>query len=126
MSVLLLSLLAFAKRLGSGALSWLTHASFWQLVSLGLLCLSVVQHFTLIDARHDAAAYLKQRDGYKAQLDALSSKKNEQQVVTKTNIVTVTKTIYDADERAKKVETAPIAPTSCHGVTPSIVLGADL
>jgi hypothetical protein len=108
-------------------LAWLwgviTHASFWQLASLALACIAVVQHFAIADARHDRDAYRSQRDGYKAQLDAISTKKNEQKAVTAERIKVVTRTIRDADERAKVVETAPPAP-GCK--TNAQVMGADL
>jgi hypothetical protein len=31
-----LTLGLFAKRAGTGVITWLTHASFWQLVAIGL------------------------------------------------------------------------------------------
>ena len=102
---------------------WLSHRSFWQLVCMGLACVIVVQHFTLVRERKNEAAYLKQRDGYKAQLDAISTKRDQQKVVTKRNIETVTKIVHDADTRAKVVETAPPA-VGCK--TKPEVLQADL
>jgi len=101
---------------------WLSHRSFWQLVCMGLACIIVAQHFTLVHERKNEAAYLKQRDGYKTQLDAISTKRNQQKIVTKTNIETVTKIVHDADEKAKAVETAPPA-AGCK--TNQAVMGAD-
>jgi len=40
----------------------LSHLTFWQIVSLALACFSVVQHFTLADARHDRDAWRRQFD----------------------------------------------------------------
>jgi hypothetical protein len=118
-----IALLTLAKRLGTSVLTWLAHRSFWQLVSLALACVIVVMHFTLADARHDRDAYRAQRDGYKAQLDAISSKRNEQRVQTEKRIVSAQRTIHDAEDRARVVETAPPA-SDCK--TNSTVMGADL
>jgi hypothetical protein len=118
-----LATLALGKRAVSALWTWLCHRSFWQLVSLALSCVIVVQHFTLADARHDRDAYRAQRDGYKAQLDAISSKRDVQRQVTRDNIKVVTRVIHDAEDRARVVETAPV-PQGC--VTKPEVLQADL
>jgi hypothetical protein len=118
-----LAALALGKRAVSALWTWLAHRSFWQLVSLALACVIVVMHFTLADARHDRDAYRAQRDGYRAQLDAISSKRNEQRVQTEKRIVSAQRTIHDAEDRARVVETAPPAP-DCK--TNSAVMGADL
>lgn len=47
---------ALLGRLGA----FLKSLSFWQLVSLGLACVIVVQHFTLVRARAEAARWEKQ------------------------------------------------------------------
>jgi hypothetical protein len=60
-----------------------------------------------------------------AQLQAISSKRNEQKVETQERIKVVTRTIHDADGKAKEVETQPL-PERCHGVTPSGVRNADV
>jgi hypothetical protein len=117
------ALLLFAKGLGGIAWRWLRHASFWQLVSIGLLCLAVVQYFQTADARHDADNYLKQRDAYKTQLDTISTKRNEQKAETAERVRTVVRTVHDADERAKVIEAEPL-PGECK--TPHAVLQADL
>lgn len=103
--------------------TWLSHRSFWQLVSMALAGFALVQHFEIAHARKDAAAYLKQRDGYKSQFDGISTKRNDQQTVTRDTIKVVTKTIHDADQRAQIVEKAPAAP-DCK--TKPEVLQADL
>jgi hypothetical protein len=120
-----MSFLAFLRLAGGGIVTWLSHRSFWQLVCLALACLAVVQHFTIADARHDRDSYRAQRDYYKQQLDAISSKRDEQKVVTRDNIKVVERTIHDADGKAKEVETQPL-PEQCHGVTPSGVRNADV
>jgi hypothetical protein len=84
-----LAVLGFAKRAGSGVLSYLSRADAWQIVSLALAALLIVQHFQLVSARHDAARWHSQSDknaklasGYKDQLDSISTKRNEQAKVT--------------------------------------------
>jgi hypothetical protein len=53
-----------------GALwAWLCHRSFWQLTTMALAVLLVIQHFQLSDARHDRDSYKSQRDYYKAAID---------------------------------------------------------
>jgi hypothetical protein len=115
--------LAALKALGGRALKWLGSLSFWQLACLALASFALVQHFVIADARHDAVNYRRQRDEYKAQLQAISAKRNEQKVVTRDRIKVVERTIKSADERAKVIEAAPPAP-DCK--TNSQVLGADL
>jgi hypothetical protein len=120
-----LLILGFLKRIGSAALTWLSHRSFWQLVCIGLCAILVLQRFQLADARHDRDAWHRQYDTVHAQLQAISSKRNEQKVETQERIKVVTRTIHDADGKAKEVETHPL-PEQCHGVTPSAVRQADL
>ena len=104
----------------------LTHASFWQLTTLGLGLWMIVAQFQLADARHDRDAWEKQYRAIKTQLDGISSKRDEQKIVTRDNIKIVTRTIHDADGKAREVEQQPIPQSECHGVTPSGVRGADL
>lgn len=65
----------------------------------------------------------KQAIGLNAQLQAITTKRNEQHAETAERIKVVTKTIHDADGRAKVVEAAPL-PGNC--ATPSQVMRADL
>jgi hypothetical protein len=103
----------------------LTHATFWQLAALGLGIWMIVVQFQIADARHDRDAWHRQYDTVHAQLEAISSKRNEQKVETQERIKVVTRTIHDADGKAKEVEAQPL-PEQCHGVTPSGVLHADV
>jgi hypothetical protein len=123
--VSLLAAFAFANL--KHDLGWLwgviTHASFWQLACMALGIWMIVVQFQLADSRHDASAYLKQRDAYKAQLDSISSKRNEQKIQTETRIVSVREKIKEADGRAEKVESAPL-PGGCR--TPPEISQADL
>jgi hypothetical protein len=115
--------LGFVKRAGGAVWRWLTHASFWQLVSLALACFAIVQHFQIADARHDAASYAKQRDALKAELDAISSKRNEQKAETGKRIVVVKEQIRHADTEAKRIEQAEL-PGQCK--SPKEVIDADI
>jgi hypothetical protein len=103
----------------------IAHLKFWQLVCIGLCAILVLQRFQLADARHDRDAWHRQYDTVHAQLEAISSKRNEQKVETQERIKVVTRTIHDADGKAREVETQPL-PEQCHGVTPSGVLHADV
>jgi hypothetical protein len=122
---LLSALGLLAGRAGSAVFTWLSHRSFWQLVCIGLTILLVIMRFQIADARHDRDAWHRQYDTVHAQLQAISSKRNEQKVETQERIKVVTRTIHDADGKAREVETQPL-PEQCHGVTPSAVRQADL
>jgi hypothetical protein len=121
------ALALFAGRIGSSIMSFLNKLSLWQ----GLLGIALI--FWAVDhvSCHRHAAHLEKqlssaitaRDDYKRQLDSISTKRNEQAVQTKTRIVSVIKTVHDADERAKVVEQAPPAP-GCK--TKPEVLNADV
>jgi hypothetical protein len=105
------------------AWKWLSHASLWQLICIALIVLIIVQRFQLADARHDRDAYAKQRDGYRAKLEAISTAKNEQKAETAERIKVVTRTIHDADGKAKVIEGAKL-PGNC--ISPREVLDADI
>jgi nucleoside phosphorylase len=62
-------------------------------------------------------------DALKAQLNAITTARDTQKVVTKTQIVTATKIIHDGNGKAQIVEQAPPAP-NCK--TKPQILGADL
>jgi hypothetical protein len=102
---------------------WLCHRSFWQLTTMAACLYIGVQYFELRHERSVSTDYRKQRDGYKAQLDKISTAKNDQAAVTKDRIVTVTRIVHDAEGRAKVVESAPLLG-SCK--TPPAIMGADL
>jgi hypothetical protein len=85
---------------------WIQHASFWQLVSLGLAALFIVQHFQLVSARHSAAKWEATAGKWKSQLDGISTTRDVQkQVSTRTvtrviqgqvQVRTVVEHIHDA------------------------------
>ena len=112
-----------AGRLGGAVWGWLSSLTLWQLVSLGLAIILIIQHFQLLDARHDRDAWRKQYNAEHAKLRAISSKRNEQKVETQERIKVVTRTIHDADGKAKVIEQAPL-PGQCR--TPQQVLDADI
>jgi hypothetical protein len=131
MPVWLIPKLLFAwggmKRGASAFGGFLSRHSAWLTVSLVLLACWGIDH--VICHRH-AAHVEKQlqgaiaaRDSYKRQLDAISTAKNKQQVVTRETVKVVTKLVHDADERAKVVEDAPVV-AGCK--TKPEVLQADL
>lgn len=123
MPVFLLSLLGFGRSALKAALAWLSHRSFWQLAFGAVAIFALIQHFELGHVRKEAVNYSRQRDAYKAQFDAISTRKNEQKIVTRDRIVTVIKTLKGADQRAKAVEAAPL-PGECK--SPPEIMGADL
>lgn len=119
-------ILALRLLLGRGLSAiwaWLSHRSFWRLVSMALCALLLVQHFALASEKRHSAKVEKQLQAATAELQRISSKRNEQKQVTQQNIKTVVRTIHDADERAKKIESAKL-PGECR--TPSEVLQADI
>jgi hypothetical protein len=106
MPAFLLPLLGYAKSGLGSALAFLKGLNPWQIACLGLALFALVQHFEIVSARHTAAKWQKQYEAVKAQLDSVSSKRNEQKQTsekTVTQVVqgqervkTVVKTIHDA------------------------------
>lgn len=96
----------FAGNALSAVWTFLKHASFWQLVSIGLAGLCVLLWFQRNDARSDAARYMKQRDYYHGELTRITAAKSAQKQTTDKNVAkviegqervrTVVKTIHDA------------------------------
>ena len=111
------------KRLGGAVWGWLSSLTLWQLLSLGLAIILIIQHFQILDARHDRDAWRKQYNAEHAKLQAISSKRNEQKAETKERIKVVHQKLRAADDRAKVIEQAPL-PGNCK--TPREVLQADL
>lgn len=114
---------AVLTRLGLAAWNWLSHASFWQVVSLVLGVLLAVQHFQLIDARHDAAKWKKQYDAVQTELTKLSASRNAQKATTVERIKVLHQKARIADDKAQVIEQAPL-PGQCR--TPKEVLDADI
>jgi hypothetical protein len=127
---LLLAIFGVGKSILNACLTWLSRQSPATLLCIALAVLLLVDHGALLMSHRHAAkvegqlkSAISARDNYKHQLDSISTKKNQQQVVTKTNIVTVTKLVHDANGKAEEVEKAPPA-SGCK--TKPEVLGADL
>jgi hypothetical protein len=118
-----LAILTAIRALAGRALSFLGRLNIWQLGCIALALFAGVQTLRLAaETRHShkVEAQLAKSLG---ELKRITSAKDTQRTITKTNIVTVTKTIHDADGRAKVVEAAPL-PGNCR--TPKEVLSADL
>lgn len=121
MPVFLLSLLGGVGSIGKAILAWLSRRSLGEIVCLALGVALLIDHGALLMAhrheakveRQDAALKLKlenQVATLKSELDAVSTAKNQQRLITQEKIVTVTQKIHDADTQAKIVEQAPPAP----------------
>ena len=65
---------------------FLKHASFWQIVTLALACLVVVQHFTIAGERRHSAKVEAQLKAANDQLQAISTKRNVQHDVTERTV----------------------------------------
>ena len=102
---------------------WLMGRSVWQLLCLALLAYVIVLKFEVADARHDRDSYKGQRDRLQAELDRISTRKNEQKSVTSGNIAKAREDQKRAEDKAREVESAPL-PGNC--ATPQEVLRADI
>jgi hypothetical protein len=118
-----LLLLGYGNAVVKAIFTWLSHRSLWQLVSMALCAALMVQHFALKAEQRHSAKVEQQLIKANAELKRISSARNEQKQETAERIKVVTRTIHDADERAKAVETAPLK-SECK--TPDAVLQADL
>lgn len=103
--------------------AWLCHRSFWQLTTMAAVAVAVFLLFQRNDARSDAVRWQKQDAGHVAELKAISTKRNQQVIVTRDRIVIAERKAKDADGVAKKIEAAPIMP-GCR--TAPEIMGADL
>jgi hypothetical protein len=118
-----LAIWAVIQRIGASALSFLGKLSIWQLLLIAALLVAGVQTVRVHAEQRHSAKLQTQVSKLAEQLKGISAKRDTQKTITKTNIVTVTKTIHDADGKAKQVETAPL-PGNCK--TPKEVLNADI
>jgi hypothetical protein len=112
-----------ALGIGKAVLAWLSKRSLAEIacIILGLACLVLVIG-NRAEKRHSAKLQA-QVVSLNAELTKLSTAKNGQQVITRDRIKVVTKTLHDADGRARVVENAPAAP-NCK--TKQEVMSADL
>jgi hypothetical protein len=120
---LALAIWAAIQRIGASALSFLGKLNIWQLLLIAALLVAGVQTVRVHAEQRHSAKLQTQVSKLAEQLKGISAKRDTQKTITKTNIVTVTKTIHDADGKAKQVETAPL-PGNCK--TPKEVLNADI
>lgn len=100
-------------------LKWLTHASFWQIVSIGLGGFCLILLFQRADARSDAARYMKQRDFYHAELTRITTARNEQKAASEANVAKVVQGQREARTIVRTIEAAP-NPENC--ATPALPL----
>jgi hypothetical protein len=119
----LIALKLLAGNALSAVLRFLKGASAWQLVALALAGLCIILWFQRNDARSDAARWQKQDAAHVAELQRISSAKNEQRAITREKIKLVETKRVEADREARKIEQAPL-PGQCR--TPPEVLGAGL
>ena len=115
--------LLFGRSVITAVITWLSHRSFWQVVSLILAIILIVQTLRLGSEQRHASKLQAQVVKLSNELTRISSVKNEQKIITRDRIVTVNRGLQAADERARKVEQAPPAP-NCK--TKPEVLQADL
>jgi hypothetical protein len=118
-----LAILTAIRALAGRALSFLGKLNLWQVLLVAALLFAGSQTLRLKAEQGHSAKVEQQLSKAVSELKRIASAKDTQRTVTKTNIVTVTKTIHDADRRAKVVEAAPL-PGNCQ--TPPEVLSADL
>ena len=102
----------------------LTALRHWKLIGLGLLCLLLAVQTVRLQHRGNQLEREKiANNELRAELKRISSKKNEQQIITVEKIKQVETIRRIADKVAEKIEQAPL-PGNCR--TPNIILGADL
>jgi hypothetical protein len=118
-----LAIWAAIQRLAFGALVFLGKLNGYQIAIIALALFAGIQTLRVSAEKRHSAKVEQQLAKSVAELNRLTSAKNTQHTITKTNIVTVTKRIHDAEGRAKIVETAPL-PGQCR--TPPEIMGADL
>jgi uncharacterized protein (DUF3084 family) len=98
--------------------------SHWKLIGLGILCLLLaVQSVRLGMANNRADGLQVRLNEARAELERISTAKNEQKAETSKRVDQADKGRKEADKVAEQIEAAPTAP-DCQ--TPSEILGADL
>ena len=102
---------------------WLNGSTVLAAVIAGLVAYVGIEKIELLTCRVESGKKDTQLVKMQDRLDAISSERNAQRIVTKTKIETVTRTIREKAKEAEKVETAPVAP-GCK--TPPQIMGADL
>ena len=91
----------------------LTALKHWKLIGLGLLCLLLAVQTVRLGHRSNQLEREKiANNELRAELKRISSKKNEQQIITVEKIKEVEKIRREADKVAEKIEAAPL-PGNC-------------
>jgi hypothetical protein len=96
---------------------FLKHASFWQLVSIGLLLWSLLLLYQRNDARHDRDSYRSQRDYWKGEVVRITSARDRQRSVTEKNVRVVEQGPERVRTVIKEIHDAP-NPEGCR--TPAL------
>lgn len=112
-----------AGRVITSVATWLSHRSFWQIVSMALCAALAVQYLSLKSEQRHSAKVEAQLAKAVGELHRISSVRNEQKRETSERIKVVERTIREKEREAERVEQAPL-PGNCQ--SPSEVMRADL
>ena len=107
----------------SGALKRLASLNIWQLLCIALALFGAVQTIRVKAEQRHARKVEQQLSAAITKLNSISSARNDQAQKTTETIKIVTRTIHDAEDRARKIEQAPPAP-DCR--TKPEVMNADI
>ena len=77
------------------------------IVSAALGLLLVIQKGETRHWHKQSDQWEQKAGALQAQLEAISTARNDQKVITETKLKLVTRTLHDADEKAKQIESAP-------------------
>lgn len=105
-----LALKLFAGNALSAVWRFLRHASLWQLIALGLAVFALVQHFQLAGERRHSAKVEAQLAKVTAQLQRISTARNDQRVVTQRTVAQVTQGQERVRTVVKAIHDAPNPP----------------
>ena len=102
----------------------LSALRYWKLIGIGVLLLAVAVQTVRLSAANNRADRIQiNLNEARAELKAISDRKNEQAETTKGNIEQAERIGRDADKVAERIEQAPVEP-DCK--TPESIMGADL
>src|SRR4249919_2862764 len=95
----------------------------WKLIGIGLLLMALaVQSVRLGHAKNEVERVKIANNELRAELKSISDSKNEQKAETEKRVEQADKGNKKADERARKIDTAPLAP-DCK--TPDIIMESN-
>jgi biopolymer transport protein ExbB/TolQ len=96
----------------------------WKLIGIGLLCLLLAVQTVRLGHRTNQLEREKiNSNELRAELKAISTRKNEQKAETEKRVEQADKGNREADRQAERIEKAPL-PGNC--ATPPEILGADI